>query len=188
MRISWLIRLVTSRGNWPRIPQDIGIDKCLFLGCGYAKEFIKRVTNPFWNSILESVIHIQSVIKCKNVEVQLPLWYIKDLDNLNFPKWRKNRIVLTSDVLTEEGTMFDQKGIENTYSLKTNLIEFGIFKHWVENYLDGFVNLNLQLCNFEKNTINSFFNSIINLNRKGANKLYNILKSNKGNTCLDLSQ
>ena len=59
-------------------------------------------------------------------------------------------IVLISDVLTEEATMFDQKGIENTYSLKTNLIELRIFKHWVEKYLDGFANLNLQLCNFQR--------------------------------------
>ena len=64
LKISWLRRLVTSRGNWTRIPQDIGIDKCLSLGCGYAKELVKRVTNPFWKCILQLVIQIQSMIKC----------------------------------------------------------------------------------------------------------------------------
>ena len=54
----------------------------------------------------------------KNVEdlVQLPLWYNKNLGNLNFPNWRKKRIVLTSDVLTEKGKMLDQKGTENRYN------------------------------------------------------------------------
>ena len=78
--------------------------------------------------------------------------------------------------------MLDQKGIENIYSLKTNFLEFGIFKHRVGNYLNGFVNLNLQL-----RPINSFFNSIIYIDRKGANTFYKILNSNEGNICLDLS-
>ena len=122
----------------------------------------KRVTNPFWKCILESVIHIQSVIQLKNVEnlVQLPLWYIKDLDNLNFPNWRKGVIILILDILTEEGIMFDQKDIKSVYSRKTNFLEFGIFKHRVYNYLNGFVNHNLQLFNFQR-PIHSSFNSII---------------------------
>ena len=64
--------------------------------------------------------------------------------------------VLTGpDVLTEEGIMLDQEGIGNIYSLKTNFLEFGIFKHRVGNYLNGFVNLNLQLYDFQR-PIHSF--------------------------------
>ena len=47
--------------------------------------------------------------------------------------------------------MLDQKGIESVYSLQTNIIEFGIFKHRVENYLYGFVYLNLQILFSETN-------------------------------------
>ena len=42
-----------------------------------------------------------------------------------------------------------------------------------------------QLKNFER-PVNTFFNSIINIDRKGANKLYRILNSNKVNICSDL--
>ena len=63
-------------------------------------------------------------------------------------------------------------------------LEFGISKHRVENYLNGCINFNLQLSNFQRQ-MHSSSNSL--KDREGAKKLYTILYNNKRNICLDLS-
>ena len=177
LKISWMRRLESSTGNWTYIPREIGIDKCIFLGSKYTEDLHKKMINLFWKSILESILKLQTEIKPKNTEdlVQIPLWFCKEIGNLAFHNWSKKGIVIIADVLSQEGEILQQNEMENIYNIMANFLEFGRFKFQIEKYLSKYSLTKDQLKNSER-PVNTFFNIIINIDRKGANKLYKILK------------
>ena len=94
-------------------------------------------------------------------------------------------MVIIADVLSQGGDILQQNEMENIYNIKTYFLEFGRFKFQIEKYLSKYSLTKDQLKYFER-PVNTFFHSIINIDRKGANKLYKILNSNNVSICYDL--
>ena len=115
LKISRMKRHESSTGNWTNIPREIGIDKCLFLGSKNTENLHKKRTNPFWKSILESILKLQTEINPKDTEdrVQIPLWFSKEIGNLAFHNSSKKGIVIIADVLSQEGEILQQTEMEN---------------------------------------------------------------------------
>ena len=91
-------------------------------------------------------------------------------------------MVIIADVLSQGGDILQQNEMEN---IKTYFLEFGRFKFQIEKYLSKYSLTKDQLKYFER-PVNTFFHSIIKIDRKGANKLYKILNSNNVSICYDL--
>ena len=137
LKISWVRKLTSCKGNWTSIPKFLGIDTCFFLGDSYAKSLLGQIGKMFWISFIESVLYTMVNIQPKNTDdlQGIPIWYNCKLGNKILPKWMRNGVYILSDLLSANAKILSQSETKLQYGLKTNFLEYGNVKHHIYIYI-----------------------------------------------------
>ena len=189
LQISWMRRLASSNGNWISIPKLLGIDNFFYLGDSYAKGLLEKIENPFWRSAVNSVYYTMVNIQPKNADdlQGIPIWHNSKWDNQILPRWMRNGVYMLSDLISANAKILNQSEIELQYGFKTNFLKYGKVKYHVDRYINAYLRPRSSPLEKGNGPVNTFFNRIINIDSKGASKLYKKINSNKVKIFLDIT-
>ena len=86
LKLTWLKTTSSSKGFWTEFPKTLGIDQCIYRGNLYVKSLVKKIDDPFWKCVVNSVLETQNEFKPKTMTdlMGLPIWNNSTFNNLNY--------------------------------------------------------------------------------------------------------
>ena len=124
LHVSWLRRIIIQSDNasWCLV-SNIDFGKLLNFGSGYIKTVPTKIVNPFWKDILNDWISFCNSIDIEKTQDVLdsPLWYNKKLingDNFCIYEWYRKGIRHVSDLLDEQGNIYDFEIFKTRFGLR----------------------------------------------------------------------
>ena len=91
----------------------------------------------------------------------------------------KHGLFMLSDLISANDKILSQSEIELQYGFKTNFLGYGNVKDHVDAYINACLPQNFASLEKGVGPVNTIFNRIINIDSKGASKLYKYLNSYK---------
>ena len=103
--------------------------KLLSFGPGYIKTAFTNIVNPFWKDILNDWLSFCNSIDIERPQdiLDVPLWYNKKLINGNgfcIYEWYKKGIRHVSDLLGEQGNIYDFENFKTRFGLRGTFLDF----------------------------------------------------------------
>ena len=153
----------------------------VLLGSEYAESLAKQSYNKFWSDVGHSWSNLTKNIQIKNSTdvMSEQIWHNPKISKaaLYFPRWFRSGIISVADMFTANRELLSQKDLEQSYSIKTNYLEYHRVKSCVKVYVSK---LKLDLTDQQKpvypNQIKILCNSY-----KGSQDFYRLLNYQ----CLD---
>ena len=182
LKITWVRRLyVNAETPWASLAKHyLGmINKMVLLGSNYAESLVKQSNNKFWADVGDSLSNLSKNIQIKNSTDAMsePMWHNPKISKaaLYFPIW--SGIISVADMFTENRELLSQKDLEQSYSIKTNYLEYHRVKSCMKVYLSK---LKLDLTDQQKPVYPNQIKVLCNSN-KGSQDFYWLLNYQ----CLD---
>ena len=186
LHISWLRRVVKQSENisWCSMA-NINFEKLFNFGPGYVRVVLSDIQNPFWRDILTDW---GSFCDCINIEkvqdiLNAPLWYNKKLINGHsffINEWYKKGIRQVSDLLNEQGNMFDFEALKTRYGIRGTFLEYEALKNKIPNRWKNTLNDNTTTCitNRFNVTCNIYLQFVLK-DKKGCRRFYDLMLQSK---------
>ena len=164
----------------------LGIGQCIYRGNRYVKALVNKIDNPFWNCVANTILEIQNKFKPKTMTDLMGL-PICSFNNLNHKSWVDEGVYLIGDVVSENTEVLTLNEFIKIYGIQTNFLEYGAIKvSIITRYLKDTKSVG-NIYTKEVGPLNTFLNTIINLDVKGVSKLYKIGNSGKTNIITDIA-
>ena len=127
----WFTLLTTYMGN---------LENLTVLGPEWLDLKLRKMTNPFWNTVFQSWIHFcrkNTPEKVSDV-VYSAIWYNNQISKelLFLPKWHKNGIHVVGDVLDKDGEIFTKDHLQKLFNI--DLLDFDYYR--VKSLIQKFKN------------------------------------------------
>ena len=91
---------------------------------------LRKMTNPFWNTVFQSWIHFWQKNTPEKVSdvVYSAIWYNNQISKelLFLPKWHKNGMHAVGDVLDKDGEIVTKDQIQKLFNI--NLLDFDDYR------------------------------------------------------------
>ena len=140
LKITWLRRVIQNSKNisWYSL-SGIDYQKHFSFGMGYAKYLRQILRNPFWKDVLQNWAEFCKEVKTESIKQILdsPLWYNQNLLNgLDFyiRDWHDKGIVLGSDIIDDEGNLYQFEALKTKYNLRGTNLDFRAFIRRLPEY------------------------------------------------------
>ena len=142
LKITWVRRLyVNAETPWASLAKHyLGMNNIMvLLGSNYAESLAKQSNNKFWADVGHSWSNLSKNIQIKNSMdgMSKPIWQNTKISiaALYFPTWFRSGIILVADMFTANRELLSQKDLEQSYSIKTNYLEYHRVKSCMKVYL-----------------------------------------------------
>ena len=144
LKVSWVRKLYTHQNlQWFRLLYALynNIDKVLVFGDLWCSQFLKKISNPFWQNILFEWSDL-----CKRQEItnntdllQSCIWYNSKISKnpIYFPDWFNHGIYYVRDLLDAEGKMLTYKHLKMKYNCSLNILNYLTVRLEIMKYLSG---------------------------------------------------
>ena len=66
LKLTWLKRTLSSEGFWTEFPR-LSVYQCIYRGLLYVKSLVKKIENPYWKCVINSVLETQNEFKPKTM-------------------------------------------------------------------------------------------------------------------------
>ena len=175
LKLTLLKRTLSSKGFWTEFPKTLGINQCIYRGNLYVKSLVKKIDNPFWKCVVNSVLETQNEFKPKTMGdlMGLPIWNNSTFNNLNYKNWTDKGVYLIGDILSENTEFLSLNDLSKSYALQTNFMEYGAIRNSITRCLKSTKSVGKTYTK-EVGPVNTFLNTNINLDVKGVSKLYRV--------------
>ena len=86
---------------------------------------MKKIDNPFWKCVVNSVLEIQNEFKPKTMTdlTGLPIWNNSTFNKLNYKNWTDKCIYLIGDILSENTEFLSLNDLNKINGIQTNYLE-----------------------------------------------------------------
>ena len=142
LKITWVRRLyMNPQSIWAILAKCYlgSTHKLVLLGNYYSESLAKKTTNKFWTDVLQSWSKFLKAFQMeKNLNaLSQSLWCNANISKIElfFPKWFERGIILIGDLLSANGELLSKRELEQSYSFKTNFLEYYRITSTVKIYL-----------------------------------------------------
>ena len=186
LKITWLRRVIQNSKNisWYSL-SGIDYQKLFSFGMGYAKYMRQNLQNPFWKDVLQNWAEFCKEVKTESITQILdsPLWYNQNLLNgLDFyiRDWHNKGIVLVSDIIDDEGNLYQFEALKTKYNLRGTNLDFRAFIRRLPEYWKNKINDNRIACILSKHDVRcNLYLQYLMRDKKGCRRLYDVMVPTK---------
>ena len=186
LHVSWLRRIIIQSDNasWCSV-SNIDFGKLLNFGSGYIKTALTNMVNPFWKDILNDWISFCNSIDIEKTQdiLDSPLWYNKKLINGNnflIYEWYRKGIRHVSDLLDEQGNIYDFEIFKTRFGLRGTFLDFQALIRKIPNRWKTTLNNNKNICIINKFNVKcNVYVKLILKDKKGCRRFYDLMTQSK---------
>ena len=186
LKITWLRRVIQNSKNisWYSL-SGIDYQKRFSFGMGYAKYLRQNLQNPFWKDVLQNWAVFCKEVKTESIKQLLdsPLWYNQNLLNgLDFyiRDWHDKGIVLVSDIIDDEGNLYQFEALKTKYNLRGTNLDFRAFIRRLPEYWKNKIVDNRIACILSKHDVRcNLYLQYLMRDKKGCRRLYDVMVPTK---------
>jgi hypothetical protein len=185
MKLTWIRRIFTNNGKWLSIA-NMYIDFNKIINCGrhYPETMSKRITNPFWKDVLQSLVHYYEKLPFNHeYAFQNPLFYNENIcignKSIFFNSLYKAGLQYICDLFDNNGQFLKRDVINRKYNLKLDFLLYKGIEKAVNAMFKKF-NISQNSCNYQiiqRPFIPPAFKLIL-LPESGAKRMYTTYNKN----------
>ena len=186
LKITWLRRVIQNSKNvsWYTL-SGIDFQKLFKFGMGYAKRFKQNLQNPFWKDVLQNWADFCKDVKIDSINQILdsPLWYNENLLNgtdFCIRDWHDKGIILVSDIIDEEGNIYQFEALKTKYNLRGTYLDFQAFIRRIPEVWKNEINYNRLVCILSKYDVRcNVYVQYLLKDKKGCRRMYDVMVPTK---------
>ena len=144
LKVSWIRKLyINQNSQWSRLLHALyhNIDRVFVFGDLWCAQFLKKVSNPFWQNILVDLsdLYKRQKIKDNTDLLQTCIWYNSKIfkNPIYFPDWFNHGIYYVQDLLDTEGKMLTYNQLKVKYECSLNILNYYTVRLEIMKYLSG---------------------------------------------------
>ena len=186
LKITWLRRIIQNDRNvsWYTL-SGIDFHKLFTLGIGYAKTLSQNMQNPFWKDVLQNWAEFCKEFKIESIRQVLdsPLWYNQNAVNGNnffIRDWYEKGIKFVSDIIDDEGNLYNFEALKAKYNLRGTILDFRAFIRRLPELWKNLINDNRITCMLTKFDVRcNVYLQVLLRDKKGCRRLYDVMVPTK---------
>ena len=130
LKLSWIKKLINQNSQWFKLLQanHSNIEKLLIFGDQWCTQFLRTVTNRFWQNVIEDWIYFNKKQMITEVAdgLQNCIWYNSKISSkpLYFPDWYSHGIYFINDLIGPDGNVLTYNQLKAKYNFNLNILNY----------------------------------------------------------------
>ena len=182
LKITWVRRIIFNSEieNWSYLA-GIDFDKGVCLGDCYFKSVSRKLYNPFWKDLINSLQTFYTAVKIEKIDDILtsPIWCNSNLssdENFIFNDWFLKGIRNIIDIIDSNGHLLTFEQLREQYNIKGTFLDYQRLVRKIPNTWIDTINTSNVECNLLKyNVQRNCYLGLILKDKKGSRNIYDIL-------------
>ena len=182
LKITWVRRIIFNSEieNWSYLA-GIDFDKGVCLGDCYFKSVSRKLYNPFWEDLINSLQTFYTAVKIEKIDDILtsPIWCNSNLssdENFIFNDWFLKGIRNIIDIIDSNGHLLTFEQLREQYNIKGTFLDYQRLVRKIPNTWIDTINTSNVECNLLKyNVQRNCYLGLILKDKKGSRNIYDKL-------------
>ena len=182
LKITWVRRIIFNSEieNWSYLA-GIDFDKGVCLGDCYFKSVSRKLYNPFWKDLINSLQTFYTAVKIEKIDDILtsPIWCNSNLssdENFIFNDWFLKGIRNIIDIIDSNGHLLTFEQLREQYNIKGTFLDYQRLVRKIPNTWIDTINTSNVECNLLKyNVQRNCYLGLILKDKKGSRNIYDKL-------------
>ena len=179
LKITWVRRIIFNSEieNWSYLA-GIDFDKGVCLGDCYFKSVSRKLYNPFWKDLINSLQTFYTAVKIEKIDDILtsPIWCNSNLssdENFIFNDWFLKGIRNIIDIIDSNGHLLTFEQLREQYNIKGTFLDYQRLVRKIPNTWIDTINTSNVECNLLKyNVQRNCYLGLILKDKKGSRNIY----------------